>query len=285
MKNTHQAKLPFLTTPTTLIVYHGDCPDGALAAWLLRRALVADGQYISRIAAEGVYPGRTPMAAFAPKVEKVYFVDTCPLQADYDRLVAAGKTVAIYDHHLTATIPGAVIDHSECGASLVAREFNAPRDRLIDYVKDLDLYANELPNTFDVRRVICTHMRWIDDVSLLAHRFDTDWTGVLAEGESLRLAHDNAVTRLADTAELTKIAGMDVWHAICPNRDLCSDVANELANRHGGVGCTSRAVGGGRSYSLRSTVGSEFDVSAIALQFGGGGHRHAAGFFTAAPTA
>lgn len=268
---------PSTPTAQTLIVYHGDCPDGALAAWLARRALQAAGE---TVICEGALPAQVPKSAYRDDVRKVVFVDTCPKLADYEKLAATGREIAIYDHHLTAKVPGAVIDHSECGASLVAREMGAPESmqRLIDYVRDLDLWQNKLPNTFDVRMVIRARMRGIDDVALFAHEFATNYTQLLAQGQQLRIAQDARVRQLADQAVLQNLGTVEVMHVTCPDRDLCSEVANELAHRHNMIGAASRRTGHGLVYSLRSVQGTGADVSAIAEQFGGGGHRHAAGF-------
>ena len=60
---------------------------------------------------------------------------------------------------------------------------------------------------------------------------------------------------------------------------LCSDVGHELAKKSGTFGlCWSMQSNGRIKCELRSD--SDFDVSAIAKAFGGGGHARAAGFFT-----
>ena len=60
---------------------------------------------------------------------------------------------------------------------------------------------------------------------------------------------------------------------------LCSDVGHELAKKSGTFGLCWRMQDDGRiKCELRSD--SDYDVSAIAKAFGGGGHAQAAGFFT-----
>ena len=60
---------------------------------------------------------------------------------------------------------------------------------------------------------------------------------------------------------------------------LASNLGNELANKSGTFGLVwSMADDGQIHCSLRSN--GEYDVSAIARVFGGGGHRNAAGFST-----
>ena len=271
----------FRNAPTTLIIYHGDCPDGALAAALLHRALLARGQRAASIEAIGCMPAVTPPRALHAGFREVYFVDTCPTLSDWNQLVNAGKHVQIYDHHLTAAAPGAVVDHSECAASLVAREYGLPDSNLVRYVKDFDLYRNELPHTFDVRMMLGRHLHFMADVELFEKWFDRDFAGICHAGQILRVAHEQVVEDLADRARPSALGPHPAWFADCPSRATCSDVANLLALRHGVVGIARRTIAGGASYSLRSVVGVGVDVSAIAAEFGGGGHRHAAGFFVA----
>ena len=61
--------------------------------------------------------------------------------------------------------------------------------------------------------------------------------------------------------------------------DLASDLGHELANKSGTFGLVWSMAGDGQIHcSLRSN--GDYDVSAIAKAFGGGGHRNAAGFST-----
>lgn len=60
---------------------------------------------------------------------------------------------------------------------------------------------------------------------------------------------------------------------------LASDLGHELANKSGTFGLVWSMAGDGQVHcSLRSN--GEYDVSAIAKAFGGGGHCNAAGFST-----
>ena len=60
---------------------------------------------------------------------------------------------------------------------------------------------------------------------------------------------------------------------------LASDLGHELANKSGTFGLVWSMAGDGQIHcSLRSN--GDYDVSAIAKAFGGGGHRNAAGFST-----
>lgn len=64
--------------------------------------------------------------------------------------------------------------------------------------------------------------------------------------------------------------------ANCPTH-LTSDVGHELANQSGTFGLLwSITKDGHCACSLRSN--GDYDVSAIAKKFGGGGHKNAAGF-------
>lgn len=71
------------------------------------------------------------------------------------------------------------------------------------------------------------------------------------------------------------------WQGMAANAPsfLASDLGHELANKSGTFGLVWSMAGDGQVHcSLRSN--GQYDVSAIAKAFGGGGHRNAAGFST-----
>ncbi len=291
-----QHQLPIEAAPNfkVLIVYHGDCMDGATAAALLRVA-VTEGKVLGRkvslpnIDCIGVLPATTPSAAFNPEVSDVLFVDTCPTRGDWMRLVARLKNVLIWDHHQTsdASIPGAVIDMHECAASLVFRTF-WPHDEVLSmvrYIRDVDLFENLLPDTMAVRMVL-QEVRTPVDARLLLATFEDSFATIRARGEMLYQAHKARVDVHVGKAAQMQLIGagaVKVMAVRVDERGLASDVANELARLHGCIGVAFRGAGMGTVYTLRSVPGSSIDVGRIAQGFGGGGHKHAAGFASAGP--
>jgi oligoribonuclease NrnB/cAMP/cGMP phosphodiesterase (DHH superfamily) len=97
------------------------------------------------------------------------------------------------------------------------------------------------------------------------------------EGAAMRRYRDWLVAQIASRAEIRPI-GMHVVPVVdCPY-DLASEVGHLLCAMHPDsnfAAMRSHSVDG-TSFSLRSSNG--FDVSAVAVRFGGGGHAGAAGF-------
>ena len=127
-----------------------------------------------------------------------------------------------------------------------------------------------------------TFEQWRDE--FLGHESE-----LIAEGAAILRAHDQNVAAVVKGAS----RGCSIWSSVgdvnhvhdweglaanCPPH-LTSDVGHELANQSGTYGLlwyvgTANKV----KCSLRSN--GDYDVSAIAKAFGGGGHKNAAGFET-----
>lgn len=116
-----------------------------------------------------------------------------------------------------------------------------------------------------------------------------DWAVAEADGLKTETWHTNAITVLYPGApRFVPFMPSRDWRvgalvfegriANCPAH-LTSDVGHELANQSGTFGlCWSMTKDGAVACSLRSN--GEYDVSAIAKLYGGGGHKNAAGFET-----
>ena len=111
----------------------------------------------------------------------------------------------------------------------------------------------------------------------------------ITDGEAILRAHDQNVQSVVkgsarecliayDNPDYYDGPGLIGLAANCPSH-LSSDVGHELAVKSGTFGlCWQMQSDGAVKCELRSN--SDFDVSAIAKAFGGGGHARAAGFFT-----
>jgi len=272
-----------------LIVYHNNCPDGFAAAFIAHQRY-PEAKLLPRD--HGLEP---PYAEVKDK--DVLVVDFSWRTREQNlELAELSKTFRILDHHKTAqeTLQGldfATFDMNRSGAGLawdylfgkdsrtsLKRPIEAQpwlsRPWYVDYVEDRDLWRKALPSTDEVNAYIMT----------LPYDF-TAWEGLAAmktyeeaafKGQGA-LAHVKHYVREALTnARTGKLAGYDamIINALYLN---ISEVAGELANLCNGIGIGYFERGDGvMQFSLRSR--NEVDVSAIAKQLGGGGHRNAAGF-------
>lgn len=270
------------------VIYHANCRDGfgaAMAAWvrLEDRARYVPCQYGWAI--PDCEPG-----------SHVYILDFSFPRAELQTLAATGCGVTVIDHHKTAEealngfpppppCPGnergvcATFDMEKSGAVL-AWEYFSPGIRvptLLKYIQDRDLWRWKLP---DSRAVSA-------GLDLLPWDFEQWWKHhadvslLIAKGETVLEYQQKQVSESLKNARVVPLAGLPF--AVVNTGVLMSEVCEALlkdADNNGAVAacCYFDTREGKRVYSLRSREGSDVDVSRIAKAFGGGGHKHAAGF-------
>ena len=155
-----------------------------------------------------------------------------------------------------------------------------PAPRLIELIEDRDLwrfrYEDTKPFGLWLRSEPFDFERWeIINQELNDGR---DSHRLLSEARAMQRFYDQKVSEIAGMARDGFVAGHKVKVCNCPPM-FASEVGHKLLQDHPEapfVACYSDQ-GKSRGYSLRSTDDRE-DVSVIAAQFGGGGHRNAAGF-------
>lgn len=256
-----------------LVIYHADCADGFGAAWAARRALGDSAEYLpcqyGRPAPE-IEPGR-----------EVYIVD---FSFPRDVLLAMGekaKSILVLDHHKTAqeALSGewpenihVTFDMERSGARMAWEFFNgSATPALIQYIEDRDLWRWKLP---DSREVSAPLRSYPMDFAL----WDALSVGQLAtEGAAILRYTNQQIGDLASMAQRRDIGGHKVPVINAP-ACWASEICNTLAQGEpfAASWCASETE---IFWSLRSAPDG-LDVSEIAKQFGGGGHKHAAGFKT-----
>ena len=272
------------------VIYHANCCDGFGAAWAFHHTVKCyqDVDYIAMNYGEVPDPAR-----YADR--DVFILDFSFPEKELREIAANAAHTVLLDHHKTAIealtpvqsdIPNCtiILDTTRSGAMITWNFFSqedAPT--LIEYIQDRDLWKHEKPKTKEINALIA-----MTDKTFAA--YDTLHTSLefgqfyqcAIAGELLLKQYDRMVQGIVEsTARPFSISGYEVLVCNCPG-NFASDVGNVLAQRTGTFGATYFAASdGSHKFSLRS-VGA-FDVSAIAKQFGGGGHRNAAGFTLAAP--
>lgn len=275
----------------TICIYHANCADGFTAAWCVREALGDAVEYIP------ASYGSAPPDVTGADVVIVDFSYKWPI---LERMAQRSRSILVLDHHKTAQAdlaplpkpaggwnhhrsvagnPVALFDMDRSGAQMAWDYFHdGARPFLVDVVADRDLWRWEIDQSREINAVIGSHEMTWDTWHDLAARLqaDADRARVAAEGEAILRAHDKLVRQVIDVSRRRMvIGGYDVPVAAAPYA-LASDVAGTMAE---GESFAATYVDGpkGRAFSLRSR-GDGVDVSEIAAEFGGGGHRNAAGF-------
>lgn len=262
-----------------LIIYHAGCMDGFTAAWAAWEWARRDADLVP------AHYGDTP-----PDVtdRDVVIVDFAYPRAVLLEMHVKARSLLVLDHHRTAAedlegLSFATFDMERSGAGLAWDLLHTePRPWLIDYVEDRDLWRFALPNSREVNASLRTLLFDLESWSLLSWRSSPEEHAPL--GRAILADHENTIARHVERARSATIEmPSERWgfDALVVNATtLISEIGNVLARRAPCAAMWREHPDGGYLYSLRSAADNpaHVDVSMIARAFGGGGHRHAAGF-------
>jgi len=271
-----------------LVIYHSNCADGfgaAFAFWCSQCA--HDTEFLPM-----GYHERDAFDVERVVGREVHILDFSFSLEKTEAILAKAKFVTWLDHHKTAfeawcntppeKIEGqrwahstdrhhTVLDNNHSGAKLAAMHYLGRSEELFDHLDDYDRWQFKLPGTKEFNKGLWALQPWTFEkwVSM-------DMPEVKATGRALLQDHNGKVQQLLKDLRPFKIADV-AGLGVNANSFFASDLGHELAKRSGTFGAVWSLRGDGRiAVSLRSN--GDFDVSAIAKHFGGGGHKNAAGF-------
>jgi len=145
---------------------------------------------------------------------------------------------------------------------------------LVNYTQDRDLWCHKLPFSKEVNAVIRSHPRTHEQWDILQQQEPLE-SAFVKQGAAILRNEQQMIDNAVYHAREITLAGHKVLAV--NSTVLFSDIAGELAKGRA-FGCAFFIRSDGQmQWSLRSTPEGE-DVSKIAEQLGGGGHRGAAGF-------
>lgn len=265
-----------------LILYHANCMDGfgaAFAAWLHFRA---DADYLPVQYSDALpdnVDGRT-----------VYLLDFCYPETQLLELQSRSASLIVIDHHKsneallnalplrTLTDDDVLFDTKYSGAMLSWKYFHRePPPLLISYIQDRDLWEWLLKKSREVSAALAIQDRTFEQFEAVLYAGRTG-VEILAEQGDLLLRAERAYvdSRINQDIQFENIGGYVV--PCINNTHLISETGNRLALIDPSLFSAQwYETPTKRVYSLRSVEGG-MDVSEIAKQYGGGGHKHAAGF-------
>lgn len=277
-----------------LIIYHAHCNDGFGAAWAAWKALKDNGLVELHAASYG----KEPPYELISKDMHLHIVDFSYPPHQFMNLCEMANTVTMLDHHLTAVNAYAaydnehksdfpanskvVFDMMQSGAMLAWNYYHPRKQppRIIEHIQDRDLWKFELKGTREIHLNLNTYPKdllvWTNLIQMTdANGFE--FKKFVAEGEAIARYYEQLIQNiLATNKRAVWVNGYEGLSANCPGA-LASDLGHELTNESGTFGMTWELLKDGNvKCSLRSNA--DFDVSAMAKQFGGGGHKNAAGF-------
>ena len=286
-----------------LVIFHGTCPDGFVAAWVADRALGGVELY------PGEY-GKEPPYDLA-RGRDVYVVDfSYPKQQILQLHQVGGRKLVVLDHHKTAQedlqfLLGSnleiVFDMNRSGASIAWDYFHpgTPWPWIVSYVHDRDLrrfvlphskeislflrtipYKNDLPPLEEYDRLASTEFSTIFLLSQGCKRYLDHYIkdalrnvrlhDIYFEGGDPKNRHDGQVPNMVVTA--------------CVNVSYTgvSDVLDAAIQKTGAAMALGWHVIADGRFRCSLLSRSDFDCSQVARGFGGGGHAQASGFYLAA---
>lgn len=288
-----------MTWTPNICIHHFPCDDGFAAAWIARQKW-PECEFIPRNYGQDV-----------PDVANKHV-----LIADFsykpDVLTAMqAKSIVILDHHKSAEtdladfrielcgdaklVPEdlghmwrdlaeldrppilALFDMDRCG-SMMTWDFCFPDQRpptLLQYIQDRDLWQHKIPDSRKISLYLRSYPYDFEAWDTIMAECRDDILAVLASAKGIERFYDRKIAEVANSATHKDIGGHTVPVANAP-WFMASDVGHELCANQPFAAIWWESYGG-RTYSLRST-NDGLDVSEIARQYGGGGHRNAAGF-------
>lgn len=261
-----------------LCIYHGNCADGFGAAWVFKR--YADREFDFHA---GVYQDAPPDVTG----RDVYLVDFSYKRGVVEAMRERATRLVLIDHHKTALDDLAPLIDSRLIESLCSLENSGAvlawewwrRDgletmpQLLRHIEDRDLWRFALHRTREIQ------------ANVFSYPYDFDVWDELMKADPQKLADEGAAIErkhFKDIAELVKVVTREftIGGHVIPVANLpytlTSDAGHLLAKGKPFAGCYWDTPDG-RVFSLRSQEDG-LDVSEIAKQYGGGGHKHASGF-------
>lgn len=255
-----------------ICIYHNNCADGFSGAWVVRKAL-GDIEFHG-----GVY--QTPPPDVHGK--DVVLVDFSYKRPVMEQIIYQAKSVLVLDHHKTAEadlagLPGAdvVFDINRAG-SMIAWNYFFPHQTppmLLQHIQDRDLWRFALAGTREIQANVFSYPY---EFGVWDQLMSADPETLRQDGEAIERKHFKDLYELLKvTTRRFNIAGYNIPMANLPYT-FSSDAGHFLGKDEPFAGCYWDTPEG-RTFSLRSSENG-VDVSEIAKQFGGGGHKHASGF-------
>lgn len=260
-----------------VILYHANCPDGFTAAWAAWKKF---GDHVTYRAMN--YSDPVPSIVDGLDVLLVDFSFSRKLM---DELSQRANSVTVFDHHKTAQADLAdwkggrvVFDMDRSGAGITWDELHPTTERplLINYVEDRDLWRWKLLGSREISEYIFAIPRLFDDWDRLADTLELHFIDAAKGGDLLLQSKKTRVETVCQHARFVELGGQKI-PVVNASWDM-SEIGEYLCQKFPDAPC------GGyyfdrpdkRQWGFRSR--GDFDVSTLCKQYGGGGHRAAAGF-------
>lgn len=261
--------------------WHGNCYDGHGAAWAAYKKFGTDGVVYQPVAYGKSVPEYNPE-------DEIYVVDfSYPREILLDLNEKVSKLVVL-DHHVTAQkdldgLDFCLFDMDRSGAGITWDYFHEgkPRPKMIDLIEDRDLWKFKYSETKRFHAYIRSFPFDFAVWDQIAKDVENEKTleEIMTEGKAILRSADRTVEMMCDSSWVGELKGFEGIKAAIVNATChWSEVGYHLLEKHPNeaFAVSFCHLNDGRiMWSLRGR--GDFDVSAVAKAFGGGGHFSAAG--------
>lgn len=265
----------------TLVIYDADA-DGFGSAWAAWKALGDSADYVE------IGHGTKELPLYVFEYDRVYILD---LSFPRDELLDLREctNLTVIDHHESAAamleelgvsrfVP---VDTTRAACVQVWEHFFPEKATplMLQYIADRDVWAWELPHSDEINAVIFTGDKDFEKWDKFNTHLETAFDEVLLIGSALLEYREKMVDQIVAN-HYHDLAGIPVVHA----NVLHSEVGHRLLDTYPDAPYVmtymDNVESNTRKFSLRSED-HRMDVGEIAKEFGGGGHRNAAGYTSA----
>ncbi len=255
--------------------YHKNCTDGFCCAWIARKYflngyLTKDVEYIPVTYGQKV-PGYNPK-------DHVYILDFSFPKEELLQIRDTVHKLVVIDHHLsTPKLSWIIHDNEKAGCRLCWTYFfpGTKVPELVRYVEDADLYKFVLPYSKVVNsriRVEPFEFRAWDKINIRT----LSTGGFVEEGYVVEKLRNKLIDEILENKHYITLPNGVKYSAVANNCSLLtSDLGHKLAMISDPAVVYSMQNNNKVLISLRSI---NENVAELAKLFGGGGHKHAAGF-------
>lgn len=263
-----------------LVLYHGGCNDGFGGAWSAWKKFGNKAEYV------GMHRNDT---FEAPKGKEIYFIDYLFPEEIIKEYIAKNKRVTAIDHHISMKSSAALtyapsfsLDNS---GSVLAWKYFHPNKKvplLLRYIEDRDLWKFKMPKAKEIlagTNFSEENVYTFKGFGKLVENFEKPQfrKKCIEDGKIVKSVFDGINKKIATYAEEVVLDGQKCFAVNSPHM-FASEVGNLLVlkSKKIGIAIVWYMEGGYLRVSMRSR--GKYDVSKIAEKYGGGGHKHAAGF-------
>lgn len=290
--------MQYFSTPVSprdidTIVYHDRCPDGSTSAFCAYTVLGDAAKYIP------CSYNNSDIIFESARDKTILFLDFSLKRDAFLKLQDIAKRVFVLDHHLTAqseleSFNNVHIELEKCGSSLAWDFFNPGKSqpKFIEYVEDVDLWRWQKQDSYYFSLAYYRLLRKNNfDFKFISNVFsDEGVSDLISEGHNIYLSFEDKVKQTCNQITIVKTKYKDkvvnFGFIECEDKSILNDVAiHALANMEiDGLMLSYKYNDAQNKFSLRRLrTNKKIEMHKIAEQYSGGGHAHAASFFSSAP--